>query len=509
MRRFGWLLTAVGVLPVAALLAFYVWKVPLGLPGKFTYLYSPIVPVRAVALPAALVSAVIISVGVALISAQAAARRRIGSVCVVAGVVALGIWAFAAPPQYLSQHNFNMNSPSHDGAFLTESRFMLDRGVGRYLADFPDRTRTPREEMRGTRVLSNPPGTTLLAGGVRATLDSNPGLAKGMFDFWVGDPEVAVADRLAVTRAIVFALILHALWLAAWPAWYGIARLSGLPPSLAAGVATVVLITPATLGFAPGKDPVQLLTAALPLFAWLAALRVGSSARAAVMAAGAGGLVVLVAYVGLIHIWLCAVVLFATLLSFDWRPVALKIVLPASIGAALTIGLMAALGIDWIATMRAVAAAQNLVTRGPDAMPWFWQLLGVPLFLLFAGPGTLMAIAALVCFIRRPHEKDLADSQPRFASLFSVAALLSVVVMLGTVVFTNAETPRSGSRSCRSSSSGAAHASADWLVARPRALAAVVLIHLAVSLAEWTIMDMREAENRLAIRPGQPARMFD
>lgn len=509
-RGFGWLLIAVAVVPLAALLVLYTWQVPLGLPGKFTYLYSPIVPRRAAVVPAALVACTVISAGVWLLGAAAAPRRRIGGACVAVGVGALGCWAFASPPQYLSQHNFNMNSPSHDGAFLAESRYLLERGVMRYLADFPERTRTPREVMRGTRVLSNPPATTLLAGAVRSTLDSSPSLTTRMFDFWIGDPEVSAEDRLPVTRAIIFSLVLHACWLLAWPLWFAIARLAGLAPALAAVAATIAWVTPATLGFTPGKDPGQLFTTALPLLAWMLALRARGNGTTALFAASAGGLAIAVAYVGLIHLWLAIIVLAATLIAAHdrRRRILVFMLMPAIAGALLVLGGLAAAGVDWVTTMRAVAAAQALVTRGPDAMPWSWQLLGAPLFLLLAGPGVLLALVGLA----RPGISSSAQTPAKSdapPALFRVAALLSLAVMSATVIFTNAEASRLWIPFVPLLVIGAAQAIPPWLASRTHLLAAILLIHLACSLVEWSFMDLRESENRLAIRANQGARMFD
>lgn len=502
-RRLMWMLVATSVLPLAALSLCYLFQVPLGLPGKFTYLYSPIVPDRLGETPAALLISGLIASAVWLMGAPGAARARTAALLATIGVLLLGRWVFVAPLEYLSQHHFNMSSPAHDGAFLMESRELLERGVGAYVADFPQRTRTPREIMRGTRVLSNPPATTLLAAVVRHTLDRSPGLAAWCFATLVDEPLVPPEARTAVARAIVFALLLHVLWLAAWPVWLVIGRLAGLSAAAALAAATIIVFTPSTLTFAPGKDPAQLLTAGIPLLLWLHSVRRGSWLAGGV----AGAAFVAVSYVGLVHIWLGAIVLVATCIAQRGAAGVLlrRNVLPAGCGALAAIGGLALLGIDWVGTMRAVAAAQALVTRGPDAMPWMWQLLGVPLFLLFAGPGVLLALIGLPG--KRAAGADGAGA--RGGALLEHAAPLALVVMLATVVFTNAETPRLWIPLAPLLILGAARRVGSWLERRRVALALIVLAQLAVGVAQWSLMDMREAENRLAMRDGQGARMFD
>jgi hypothetical protein len=303
-----------------------------------------------------------------------------------------------------------------------------------YLARFPERARTPPAEMRGTRVISNPPATTMLAYGVRRVIATWPALGR-----WVSDPLGAEIKsyphfdelRPDIETGLLFQIVLTASWAASGVALVFAARVL-LPPSAAVAYAALCMFSPGALLFTPGKDTAQLLTAALPLGLWLVGWRRGSVVAAAL----AGFLFALAALVSLVHIWLAAIVLAATAAEAinerGLRRICVRGALPAVVGALAGIVVMWTLGCDWLATLRATAAAQAQVTRGPEAMPLYWQALGVPLFLLFAGAG-LYVLTFLAA--RSPTSSD--------GSRFGVVLVCgSGAVMLATVGFTNSETPR-------------------------------------------------------------------
>ena len=499
--RGAWFALAVAAIgPVVVLLVLWAAGVPLGRPGQFVYLYSPIVLMRLLALPGLLLLAGMM--GAAMYQYLAGERLWAGAavLLIVVGMAGAGAWSFTAPPEYRSQCFFNMQSPSHDGAFLDEARYARSVGVCAYLRDFAARARTPQEQMRGTRVISNPPGTTLIAAGTLAVLDAWPGLAQWIAS-WGANEKLSPRDLTRLTQSLAYALVLHVLWLLAFPVLFAGYR-QMLDSGAALVLAVVTMVTPATLLFTPGKDPAQLLTAALPLCFWLVAWRRGWIWPAAV----AGALATLVCVLSLVHVWLAAIVLVATLSATavaKQRAVWLCLVLPA-IGAGVLVGLLLwqVFDLNIVATSLASARSQAEVTRGADAMPLVWQMLGVPLFLLFAGPAIWFALLRLPVAGER-------DDDARFGTWLLVG---SVVVMVATVGFTNIETPRLWIPFTPLVLFGAAlrmpllrrrQVGAAWL------LTALVFAQFVSSGLQWSLMDMREAETRLLVTDQSDARFFE
>jgi hypothetical protein len=507
------------LLPLAATLLLFALNIPLGKPGTLTYPYSPIWAARQLTLPWLLPGAVLLGLGVWLLCrpphGAGAARRasaayhRFGLVTLAAGTLATGLWVFVAPPCFVSQHCFNMISPSHDGAFLNESLTIDD--VRAYLRAFPQRARTPPEEMRGTRVISNPPGTTLLAVGVRRLLTGWPALA-GLIDrTLIGVDAGPPPQRARMVLGLAFALALWQLWLLAGVFLY-LAMRQFLEPGPAAVLAGLCLFSPAALVFTPGKDPAQLLTAALPLWTWLIAWRRRSPA-----AAGASGaLLVAVCLVSLVHVWLAVIVAVACAAGLvdqrgQWRVLVLRVILPAAGGALAAGAVCYGAGLDLLAALRAVAHSQALVTRGPGAMPLIWQALGVPLFGLFAGAGFWAALLWLTGGRR-------SDGLARFGLVLVIAEGL---VMILTVGFTNIETPRLWIPFMPLLVLGLALQLPQFREptgdcgdkpvreARGRLLAALLLVHVLCAAVQWTYMDMRETEMRLLEQPDGGARFFE
>ncbi len=524
-RALWWGIVLGAVLPVTALLVLHAFRVPLGCPGRFVYLYSPVAELRWPQVPRAIVIGLVLGWAVWRLGTAERGRRALPALLLIAAALALGVWTYVAPPDYRQQHVFNAYSPAQDGAFVKEAQRIGD--VRGYLAAFPQRARTPPAEMRGTRVISNPPGTTLLALVADALVRQWP--AVGDWLLANSSSELTPRERYEAGVGLVFSVLVTALWLVSGVFLYAAGRVF-FTPAVAAAFSLTCLFTPATLLFTPGKDPAQLLTVAVPLYLWLRAIRRGS----AWAAVGAGGALVLACVVSLVHVWLAAIVAGATVFA-AWgaphgslRRVFVRGVLPAAVAAG---GMLAVLrlacGLDLLATARAVAAAQAEVTRGPSAMPLAWQLLGLPLFLLFAGPAVWAAIFWVISgagsVSRTEKQPEGADAAPgnmdRSANKTDATAaggvsasehrlglallLGSAVIMIGTVGFTNMETPRLWIPFVPLLLLGALLA-CRWPARAGRrvvlTLAALVFVHIAASAVQWSVMDVRESEMRLLAR---------
>lgn len=497
-------LVLAAVVPPAVTAFLDYLNIPLGCPGRLVYLYSPVVGERAAMLPFAILLAGALGVGVWLAAASEKRHRQAGLLIVALGAAALAVWSYLAPPEHYEQHVFNAHSPSHDGAFVTEALHV--DSLRDYLQSFPQHARTPPEEMRGTRVISNPPGATVLAVGARGLLQAIP-----VLDELAGPPagETLPAGpafewfRYSSSVGLIFFWLLTALWLFAGVFLYLGARLFW-PPAVAAAYALCCVFSPMTLLFTPGKDPAQLLTVALPLCLWVVAVR----HQRGWVAGLAGCTFVIACLASLVHIWLAGIVIAATWLGErrtrpDARRPAGWFVGWAAGGAVLTAAALYLLwGLDLIATARAVAHAQAEVTRGASAMPLAWQLLGVPLFLLFVGPAWWTATLWLVAppalnggaaAAGRSHDAD--------ASFGRYLLLGCALVMLATVGFTNLETPRLWIPFVPLLLLGAL-TQVETLRSPSRRMALILAVLVGVQVAstalQWTLMDMREAETRLS-----------
>lgn len=496
-RRLWQLLIVATIVPLAATILLYRRDVPLGCPGRLAYPYSPVVGMRLTNALPAIGLAVLLALGVWWMTRARA--RRWALALVLACVTALGVWSYLAPPYHHNQHLFNAHSPSHDGAFVVEA--VQIESLGAYLADFAERARTPPERMRGTRVISNPPGATVIAWTARQLVERVPGLldmAAGPMPADLPDTQAFRLIRRSGAVGIVFFWLLTALWLLAWPVWYAVGRVY-FEPVVAATFAVGCVLTPMTLVFTPGKDAAQLLTTGVPLLLWLVAVQRGS----AWYAAAAGLLFTAACLASLVHVWIALVVLVATLAA-GWRDggtsvrqMLLRSLLPAVVGA--IVGIVALrwlVGYDFIGASRAVAAAQVAVTRGADAMPLQWQALGVLLFLLLAGP--LWWTVTSWCAAPGTEFGRAADREARFGRWLLVT---TVIVMLATVGYTNIETPRLWIPFAPLLLLGT-FLQLQALRGTPRhlgmILAALVFAHITAAALQWSVLDMREAENRLA-----------
>lgn len=497
--------------PVLVLVLLRAFDVPLGKLGTFHYRYAPpeTIGFRLELVPMAAGCAALLATAIYLLAVQ---RRALGRALLCTGFIALWAWMFFAPPAYQSQHVFNFRSPSHTGAFLIEAEHARAVGIHTYLAEFPDRVELGPEALRGTRVSSNPPGATLIAAGGLWLLD-HLSAARALADWLIGPQQLNDKARRISRAALFTATLFHTLGLLAVVPWFAAAR-RFLGEWQAWAVATLCVATPAVLLFSPGKDAAQLLTVGVALWLWLSATQRGSAA----IGAGAGFAALIGLLLGLVHVWIALAILVATLTTTprtQQSTLWLRVLPAATVAFALGCLTLTFAGLNIVATVLAVSEAQTTVTRGPDAMPFHWQLLGLPLFLLFL-PAALPAAFALR---RRP---------PRFGLVLIFATAL---LMLATLAFTNAETPRlwlpfaallifgtllhptpadPRARVETAAPAPVATQSSASAPYRRRAilLALLVWLQITAGAAQWALMDMREAEYRLLQRNDGP-RMFE
>lgn len=254
-----------GALLFAALFACRTFEVPLG-QGSFRYLYSPFGELKLF-----LAFAALPGIGLVALAVRRAGREdpsRLGTASAVLatlGVLWLGAWTLFCIPRTFSQHYLNFTSPSHDGAFVLET--LRIPSASAYVRQFPEIQTRSIEKMLGTRVLSNPPGMTVLALIVR---DSWP---EGFVENYVTSVTQSERDMVLDLGilGVKLAMVCAVLWLAGMvPIYLASRRL--LPPAGSLAVALVVIFAPSVMDFAPGKDTAQLLLSGLQLLGALMAL---------------------------------------------------------------------------------------------------------------------------------------------------------------------------------------------------------------------------------------------
>ncbi len=378
------------LLPLAALAALRLAAIPLGQADYLIYRYSPLWLARLIITVPALLGA-LLAMGLMF-----AARHRPGWLWpgVAAVCLALGMWTWIAPPRAILQHTLNMMSPSHDGAFVAESARVVD--VGDYLRGFDERIQQSVAEMRGTRILSNTPGMTLLAVAVRRAIVPGTGERPGALHQMLLDSSMDRSSPELVRRQLLlidYALVLLVMWITSGIVAYGLGRVL-LSPLGAGAFAVLAMFNPATVHFSPGKDSAQLLTINLMLWAWLAGWRYKSAWRSA----AAGALLVIGMSLGLVHLWVALAAAAATLFvsarseklpGVRWWLV--KNLLPMLLGS-VAVMVVAAIVWGWnmpatfLAVTRRYAQLQAELEAG-RLDRGLWLMIGIPLFLLFVGPG--------------------------------------------------------------------------------------------------------------------------
>ncbi|MFQ5415207.1 MAG: hypothetical protein ACE5E6_12190, partial [Phycisphaerae bacterium] len=296
-----------GLLPLVALYALFFADVPLGQP-HLLYRYSPLAVLRG---GAALVALAIGAIGVLSLSrwwsSDRPGARRAWACGAAAAYALLVVWTFFAPPKYAWQHLFNLQSPSHEGAFVWEARGVTS--IRTYVAHgFYDRLQHRPDEMRGRRVLSNPPGMTIAIVALGRAVATMPRVQAWLQRRFGIDEVQDPTQRREFVTAIVLAMLFTLVWGGAMGFVYRLCRL-WMPPPAATCVAFACIFNPSTVNFTPGKDPAQIATVALILLGWLAAYDGRGRAGAVVSGAVAAGATMF----GLIHVWVAAVVAAATL----------------------------------------------------------------------------------------------------------------------------------------------------------------------------------------------------
>jgi hypothetical protein len=410
-------------------------------------------------------------------------HRTAGHVLLAIALAGAGVWTWWAPPAPANQQSFNMTSFSTDGAFVFESGEIASIRV--YLREFPG-TRLQRsvEQMGGTRVLSNPPLMTVLSYALRRTA-SNPVESPGWLErVLVDEHDTTPSVAVELAHGLRVSVVLTALWVLSGCAAYLLGRLF-LSPAGAAVFAIVVTFNPCTVHFVPGKDPAQLLTINLMLWAWFAAWK----RRSLILALLGGGILTVGCTSGLVHIWVALIAVVATVWQ-SWRAVPCMVGAAAIGGAAVCA--LAYVTLDWNIPVTLLAVSRRWTSlQSTFAMNRaVWYLIGLPIFLLFLSPGfwTLLGLT-----LRRP--------QLNFGTRLATVTAGVMLVVYGPLGVTY-ELPRLWIAFLPPLMLGFAM-SAPLLRgrgthARPaQALALIVGVQVGFTALHWTLFDARESEERL------------
>jgi hypothetical protein len=498
-RRIGVVLAVFMLLTTGVVAAMFLMNLPLGERDKMEYRYTSVLSLRAMrTLPGW------IGAGAALLGTWKLVRgeQRAG---LAAGAVALAVlcgWTWWQPPEPAYQHVFNLMSPSHDGAFVLEAEKVGP--MEPYLRRFGDYLRRTPEDVFGTRVLSNPPGMTVLSALVEGTLPTPVPDAAPERAFMAPDLEASQAHDVAVRIRMSF--VLTAILAASGVFAYLLGR-EFLSPLGAAVFALLVTINPATANFSPGKDPAQLLTINAMMWLWFS----GHRRQTVLCSALAGAVLVVGATFGLIHVW----VALAAVLATAWKTVAdgaslgryvVARIVPAAVGAAGVVGVVyLATGWNIPLTLAAVAKRFQEIQYTIKFTRPLWAVIGLPLFLLFVSPAVFV-IGAL----SRPWRVRRAGG----ATWGTCVLASTVAVMLVTyVIGVTYELPRLWIAFLPLLTLGAC---ADWAVLRGRAprprvfqpVALLVAVHLVTTFVNVAMLDARESEYRMMQQKmfGEPSR---
>ncbi|MBC8105323.1 MAG: hypothetical protein H7Z14_01940 [Anaerolineae bacterium] len=476
----GWFALAIG-----AMLALRSLDIGLG-QGSFAYRYSEMQSQRMLRAfwLAPIAATVVLSI------TWSAKRRKIAPIVAITAVILLSVWTFFAPIKAVTQHSFNLRSPSHDGAFVDELYGMTT--LREYLRDFDQRIQRTPAELRGTRVISNPPGTTILFYAVayvwRPNVESPGWLERILQRYYdVNEPDALVTTMVTVQ----IAMLLTVLWSLAAIVWYRVARMF-LSPASAMLCVLIAWFNPSTAHFVPGKDPAHLLTVGLMAWTWLAAWKRDKPTLAAL----SGAVLIVGATIGLIHVWVAA----ALVVACAWDSLArresathfvLRLLLPfAAGGFAILIAIY--LITDWnlAKTFFTVWRRFSQIQRELALDHTIWFVIGIPLFLLFVSPA-LFLFGGSAIRRRRPMN---------FGARLSVVTVL--IMATSYVVGVTYELPRLWVVFVPLLTLGLMTASPfRHLNHEGRALRAAIFIaiaHIAFTAAHWSLLDARESEHRLS-----------
>ena len=476
-------------IPLLIIIALYALDVPYGQPGEQVYRWTSLLFRRLIAasIPIVVVAwAGLLLMRSALVQQLTYRRALTGTVALA---VFLGIWSFFAPPNAVAQHYLNLLSPSHEGAFLTEAREIDD--LGEYLHNFPSMLQRSPEDLKGTRLLGNPPGVTIIGYWAHQAVRHHPSLARSMVEWHGADlaPDSEDGRQFAQTMLVAWGFTI--MWIASAGFLFAAAAV-WLPPGPAAVVALICFFNPSSVMFSPGKDPAQLLTIALAIWGWLDSFK-----RGAVVPAIVSGMVLATGFaLGLIHGWivLIMVVMTAWVVRRDRaRLIAwlLRTVAPACCGA-VAVCVLAWLFWRWNLqeTAIAVAGSYRQVVRHLGDLPWQWDFAKIPMFALVAGGGLWLLATSF-------SRHDLTD-QPASAGRAAVVATL--VVMAYSLFYTTLETPRLWLAFVPILAIGLALTNKSFR--RPtsadiRFLVLAGVFQVVTTCLTWCLFDARESEMRL------------
>jgi len=484
-----------GLVSLAPMVILFALDVPLGETAHFVYRYSEIVPPKLIA-----AGTVIAALAPVIIAAWLLANDRlrpIGYVVACMSIAVLVAWNVWVPPGQVIQHAFNFRSPSHDGAFVEQAEEPMP--IVQYLQTFDQRVKLSKERMRGTRVIANPPGMTVL---FRALFVAWPADENGfIIRTWAFDPLLTADAKMLFDHAMKAALLCGLLLALAGMTAIGLGR-EFLSPVGAFVFAIVVTFNPLTVHFNPGKDPSQLLTVNLMLWAWFAGYR----RRLYLLHAIAGAVLVIGMGFGVIHFWIALAALVATM----WHEVGwalpttdgkrwavptlhffVQSVLPTCVGgAAVWLLIWATTGWNQLATLIAVSARWKELQPELGYDRKLWLMIGLPIVLVFGFPGVWLAATSVVRWRRWPRSfgAKLAWATAGAMALTYVIGIpyelprLWVAFVPPLVLGLMATQPTMRGRST--------HRVLTLLVC-------VVVVHVLATAVHWAMLDARESEYRI------------
>lgn len=476
----------ISAIPLLITATLFLFDVPYGRPGVLVYHYSPLAARR---LTAAAIPILLIAL-CALISRRLPFPHRISqrAACtlVLLGAVLLGLWTHVAPPAATNQHFFDMRSVAQEGAFVIEAARI--ESLDAYLRQFPASLSRTVDQLRGARVLSNPPGVTILAYLADRTLLSAPRFSQWIIDAHGGDFSARSPQGHIFAQAMTLVWLFSIAWIAAAAILYALARL-WLDPLPAAALTLVCWFNPSTAAFSPGKDPAQLLTIALILWGFF-----GAWVRRQPLRALIGGMALAIGLAaGLIHAWIFLIALTAMLWAGRSDPPALRralthCLLPGAAGAALCL-VAARLIWGWNIPVTLFAVTASYF-RAADVPPWIWNLAKPPMFALFAGAGFWVLLAAT--FHRR-----LTDETARLGNALIWSTLGAILLACPSTAL---ETPRLWVAFLPTLLLGIALSIPMFRQPSPaatKALLTLIASHLITTCLQWCLFDVRESEMRL------------
>jgi hypothetical protein len=525
-------LLAVGMLPLAALFALWLADVPIGQPFFLIYRYSPWWLIRGFGAAQLLLVG---GVGLWLVwyafDPEANRRRRAAAVVGVAVTYALVVAGlFVMVPEWQQQHVFNYLSPSHDGAFVLEASREEFTSVRAYVSEeYYQRLQRSPKEMRGRRVLSNPAGMTVAFRVVYEALRTRPEFGLELARAAGVDDVESDGQRIQFAAILAYAFGLMLIWGASLPLAYRLCRL-GLPPPGAAAIAFACEFNPSTVCFSPGKDPAQVLFVVAILWTALAGYLRGRSWWWAVC----GAVLAISLSIGLVTAWIMVIAAGATALhavidgdggtggvGARVRRWCLRSALPAA-GGSLAIWLLFWIGWDWnlIRSTVAVGLRYGEIQLPIITDPFYWTLVGLPMFLLFVGPTFYLLIAlrwmpwsrslrGMSPIGTSPETQGSGASSgvPRYGTIATTCLgryllIMTALVLVYTYFFANnSETPRLWMPFIPPLLVGLAWRqpvlSVRSQVVR-RLCVLLMILQFGGTMLHWSMMDVRESEYRLS-----------